>query len=162
MVKHTRRNRKTGGGWSMGPPLSEQTYYVPQYKSFDDCYAQARPGSIQSNPNPNLAQTRMAGGSRRTRKMCGGCGCGIKRQLRSGYRIGGGCGCAMRQKGGKKQSSKAKKSYKKKRGGSRTRGRQGSCGYYGAKGGRYTIDTSQSIGGDGPNAAPVYSRFPCE
>lgn len=44
----------------------------------------------------------------------------------------------------------------------KSRSRQGTCGYYGAKGGRYTIDASQSIGGDGPNVAPIFSRFPCE
>lgn len=162
MVKHTRRNRKIGGGFSVGPPLSETAYYVPQYKAFDDCSTFARPGAIQFNPDPAKAQIGMAGGRRKnTRKQRSqkggfGCGCGLKRSLRKrggslkmrGRQRGGGCGCGLKQRGGSR--NKLRKT------------RQGTCGYYGAKGGRYTIDINQSIGGDGPNVAPVFSNFPCE
>jgi hypothetical protein len=153
MVKHTRRNRKIGGGWSVGPPLSDAAYYVPQYKSFDDCAAAARPGSIQFNPDPAKAQIGMAGGNRKnSRKLRSkrggfGCGCGVKRSLRKR----GGFGCGIKQRAGFRSSrNRSRKT------------RQGTCGYYGAKGGRYVIDTAQSIGGDGPNVAPIFSNFPCE
>ena len=63
----TRRAGKRGGGWSQGPALSQTAYYVPEYKMYSECYPMDRPGMIQSNPNPALAQTAMAGG---------GCGCG--------------------------------------------------------------------------------------
>jgi hypothetical protein len=160
MVKHTRRNRKIGGGWSVGPPLSDTAYYVPQYKAVDDCATMARPGAIQFNPDPAKAQIGMAGGSRKItrkqRKQMGGCGCGIKRSLRKRggsfkmrrYAQRGGCGCGIKQRAGSRNRHR--------------KTRQGTCGYYGAKGGRYVIDTAQSIGGDGPNVAPVFSNFPCE
>lgn len=170
----------------MGPALSDTAYYVAENKSFNDCYALARPGSIQSNPNPELAQTKMAGG-RKTMKRRGGlkrggscglkrggsCGlqragsCGLQRGGVCGLQRGGSCGCAMRKslkKGGKRKTTKKQRggfSCAMKRGGSRN-SRQGTCGYYGARGGRYTIDSSQSIGGDGPNVAPLRSNFPCE
>jgi len=142
MVRQTRR--KTGGGWSQGDALSKNAYYVPEYKYFNDCGASSRPGSIQSNPNPALAQTPMAGGSKQTKRS----------NRKQNKKQKGGCGCLLN--GG------ARKTYKKKKGGSRNRRRVGTCGYYGARGGRYQIDTTQSIGGDGPNMAPIYSSVPCE
>jgi hypothetical protein len=144
MVRQTRR--KTGGGWSQGDALSKNAYYVPEYKSYNDC-AYSRPGSIQSNPNPELAQTPMAGGSKKNRKQTGG-----RRSTRSKCRKHkGGCGCML--KGGAR----------KKNGGSRNRRKRvGTCGYYGARGGRYQMDTASSIGGNGPIVAPIYSRIPCE
>jgi hypothetical protein len=97
-----------------------------------------RPGMIQSNPNPALAQTPMAGG---------GCGCGLMR-------------------GGRRRGARRTR-----------RTRTGTCGYYGARGGarksvrrgrksqrggRYGVDTTHSIGGDGPNVAPIFGTVPCE
>jgi len=180
MVRHTRRNRKIGGGFSVGPPLSDTAYYVPQYKAVDDCFVQARPGAIQFNPDPAKAQIGMAGGRRKNNRKnrcfrgecgsikrslrqsggfgCGnikrtlrqrggfGCGNGIKRTLRQ--RGGFGCGCGVKQRAGSRNR--------------RRNTRQGTCGYYGAKGGRYVIDINQSIGGDGPNVAPIFNNFPCE
>lgn len=155
MVRQTRR--KTGGGWSQGDALSKNAYYVPEYKSVNDCGAYSRPGSIQSNPNPELAQTPMAGGSK-SRKIKGGFRCMLKggrRSTRSKCRKHrGGCGCMF--KGG------TRKTYKKNGGSRNRRKRVGTCGYYGARGGRYQIDTANSIGGDGPIVAPIYSRIPCE
>jgi hypothetical protein len=148
MVKHTRRNRKTGGGFSVGPPLSDNAYYVPQYKAFDDCYAQARPGAIQFNPDPAKAQIGMAGGSRKNTRKRGG----AKRSFRLRRKAQkGGCGCGVKPRGGFRSSRNKRRNT-----------RQGTCGYYGAKGGRYAIDTSQSIGGTGPNVAPIFNNFPCE
>ena len=137
-----RRQARRGGGWSQGPPLSAQAYYVPEYKSYTECYDFSRPGAIQSNPNPALAQTQMAGGA----------GCGMGWGTRRSRR-GKSCGT--------------------RRGGSR-RARTGTCGYYGARGGkrslrtrkqrggRFAVDVSQSIGGDGPNVAPLHPSIPCE
>ena len=154
MVRSTKRkNNRRGGGWSQGPALSQQAYYVPEYKMYSECYPMDRPGMIQSNPNPALAQTPMAGGA----------GCGLMR--------GGGCGCMMR--GGKARRRSTRRS------------RTGTCGYYGARGGskrssskrnkktgrkgkktqrggRYGIDVGSSVGGDGPNVAPVTAHVPCE
>ena len=48
------------------------------------------------------------------------------------------------------------------KGGSRKRSRSSSCGYYSARGGRFQIDMSKSIGGEGPIVAPLYSSIPCE
>jgi len=138
-----RRNLKRGAGWGMGPPLSTSAYYLPEYKSSSNCYNSARPGAIQSNPDPAKAQTPMAGGRSRRRRSSrrqrssrrktvrGGGSCGMKP-----YSGGGSCG--MKPYGG---------------GGRRTRRHRG---------GRYAIDISQSIGGDGPNVAPMHSSIPCE
>jgi len=112
----TRRNKKDGGGWSQGPALSAEQYYLTEYKRYNECYPMSRPGSIQSNPNPNLAQSAMAGGkkSRRTKRnnrrnrKVGGSSCaeyfatrggklsGSKRNTKRNGRKQGGCGCMMR------------------------------------------------------------------
>lgn len=127
----TRKTGRRGGGWSQGPALSQQAYYVPEYKMYSECYPTDRPGMIQSNPNPALAQTQMAGG-----------GCGVMRggSRRSRSRL-------LRRK------------------------RTGTCGYYGARGGRrtrrqrggrYGVDPTTSVGGTGPNVAPTWAHVPCE
>jgi len=137
----TRRQRRkqNAGGWTQGPALSSDQYYLTEYKGYDDCYAMARPGSIQSNPNPELAQTVMAGGARSSKKQRGGNSCAEYFRTRGGsrkqqQRKRGGCGCLVR--GG---SSKRKQ-----------------------RGGRYGFDVSESVGGDGPNVNPVVSSVPCE
>ena len=82
----TRRNRKNGGGWSQGPPLSSEQYYLTEYKNYSECYPMARPGTIQSpGLNPNLAQTGMAGGARRQRS---------RRSTKRNNRQRGGNSCA--------------------------------------------------------------------
>ena len=154
MVRSTKRkNTRRGGGWSQGPALSQQAYYVPEYKMYSECYPMDRPGMIQSNPNPALAQTPMAGGG--CGLMRGGAGCGLMR---------GGAGCGV-MRGGKTRRRSIRRS------------RTGTCGYYGARGGskrskktgrktqrggRYGIDVGSSVGGDGPNVAPVTAHVPCE
>lgn len=160
-----RRNLKRGAGWGQGPPLSPAAYYVPEYKSTSNCYNMARPGAIQSNPDPAKAQTPMAGGlgrvaprrrvsrsSSRRKTVRGGGGCGMKpygggrrrvtrRSMRGGgcgcmKMIGGGCGC-MKMMGGRRATRRH-------------------------RGGRFAVDVSQSIGGDGPNVAAMHSSIPCE
>jgi hypothetical protein len=137
----TRRQRRkqNAGGWTQGPPLSSDQYYLSEYRGYDDCYAMARPGSIQSNPNPDLAQTAMAGGARRRQR--GGNSCAEYFRTRGGSRRQqkkrGGCGCLLR--GGSSGSTKRKQ-----------------------RGGRYGFDVSESVGGDGPNVNPVVSSVPCE
>ena len=129
MVRHTRR--KTGGGWSVGPALSKNTYYIPETKPYNDCFSQGRPGYIQSAPNPGLAQIPMAGGSK--------------------------CGGSRMRKPILKNSLSKKKSYKRRtnkqsagcgcmlKGGSRKRSRSSSCGYYSARGGRFQISWAYDI-----------------
>ena len=185
MVRQTKR--KSGGGWSQGPPLSPQASYISEYKYHDDCAASSRPGSIQSNPNPELAQTRMAGGSKKPKTM--------KRKTMARKTM------ARKTMARKTMARSNKKSNKKgtmkrtnggfacglKRGGSKRRGfacgdkrggfacgdkrMSGGCGcamkrggsrIRNKRGGRYQIDTATSIGGDGPIVAPVYSHVPCE
>jgi hypothetical protein len=181
-------NKRNGGGWSQGPPLSTDQYYLTEYKSYSECYPQVRPGFIQSNPNPELAQTPMAGGKKsrhRTRKV-GGSSCREYFATRGGSKRGvsrrGGCGCLL--KGGACPFMKGGNRRSRKIGGSSCREyfatRGGSCSLKGGacpfmkggnqkkltqkkiKGGRYMIDTGSSIGGDGPNVAPINSSIPCE
>lgn len=161
--KNGRRQARRGGGWSQGPALSAQAYYVPEYKNYTECYDFSRPGGIQSNPNPALAQTQMAGGRRRRtgRKTKRGGACGVMR----------GAGCGLVRGGSRRKATRGGAGCGLVRGGSRrkaTRGGAG-CGLMRSsrrnrrqRGGRFGIDPSQSIGGDGPNVAPLYASVPCE
>ena len=158
--KSNRKNR-SGGGWSQGPPLSPEQYYLTEYKSYSECYPQARPGSIQSSPNPELAQTPMAGGkksrrskrntSKRSRKV-GGSSCREYFATRGGscsscaLMRGGSCSSCSLMRGGS-----SCREYFATRGGKRA-----------VKGGRYMVDPASSVGGNGPNVNSVVSSIPCE
>jgi hypothetical protein len=137
--RSSRRNsrRKNGGGWSQGPPLSPEQYYLTEYKSYSECYPQARPGSIQSSPNPELAQTPMAGGkkSRRQRKV-GGSSCREFFATR-----GGSCSSCSLMRGGSCSSCSLMRGGSSCREFFATRGGK-------MKGGRYMVDPSASVGGD--------------
>jgi hypothetical protein len=149
--KNNRKSRSSsGGGWSQGPPLSPEQYYLTEYKSYSECYPQARPGSIQSSPNPELAQTPMAGGkkSRRQRnkrsknsRKVGGSSCKEYFATR-----GGSCSSCALMRGGS-----SCREYFATRGGKRA-----------VKGGRYMVDPASSVGGNGPNVNSVVSSIPCE
>jgi len=175
MGRNTRR-MKRGGGWAHGPPLSAETYYFPERQAYNDCYAQARPGAIESPPNPNLAQIGMAGGSRYTNchdktlpgliqsnpkpnlaqiPMAGGKRLSRRNRSRKGMR--GGCGCGLRRGGGRK----TRRGRKVKRGGCGC-GVRRIGGRRTMRGGRYGFDVSTSIGDDGPNVAPTIAHVPCE
>jgi hypothetical protein len=194
MVKPSKRQTRKvkGGGWSIGDSLSKDAYYVPEYKPTDDCAVAQRPGFIQAIPNPELAQTRMAGAGRieascapsmpigsiqsnprpnlaQTPMAGGGCNCTMKMR-------GGGCGMKMRGGGCGMKMRGGGCGMKMRGGGCGMKMRGGGCGMKmrggtrkgsrrsrkTLKGGRYVIDTNQSIGGDGPNVAPIYSSVPCE
>lgn len=151
-VSRRQRRQQKAGGWTQGPPLSSDQYYLTEYKGYDDCYPLARPGSIQSNPNPELAQTVMAGGARQRRN----------KTTRRGSRQQGGNSCAeyFRTRGGKRSSKSKSKSSRKQR-------KVGGCGCLlrggrSQRGGRYGFDVADSVGGDGPNVNPVVSLVPCE
>lgn len=191
------RRRRSGGGWTQGPPLSPEQYYLTEYKSYSDCYPMARPGSIQSNPNPDLAATGMAGGTRRQRsnkrstkrnnrrnnrksRKSGGSSCAEFFATRGGAaganistaaRLaagpsglkGGGCGCALR--GGaqiygecpyKANSFDCPYAQGGRRNQKKNKTRKN------LKGGRYGVDVFDSVGGMGPNVAPVTAHVPCE
>jgi hypothetical protein len=141
--------------------------------SYRNCAPSKPIGSIQSNPRPDLAQAPMAGGfgcgCNKVRgggcgaKMRGG-GCGAK--MRGGgcgaKMRGGGCGCGAKMRGGGCGAKMRGGSCGKMRGGTRKGSRHPRRSKRTMKGGRYFIDTTQSIGGTGPNAAPIYSSLPCE
>jgi hypothetical protein len=166
----TRRNnkRKNGGGWSQGPPLSPAQYYLSENKAYIDCYPVARPGSIQTNPNPELAQTAMAGGTRHQRmsrrnrtnnRMIGGNSCAEYFRTRGGSR----CGCGIKMRGGAHIYGECP--YKANsfdcpyaHGGARSCRRKTRR----MKGGRYGIAVGENLGGSGPNVAPVTVHVPCE
>lgn len=185
MKSHTRKSKtmktmkKRGGNYATGAPLSAQAYYVPEYVSSDDCAIINRPGAILSNPNPALAQTVMAGGQftapayypnqyNSSYKGMNNCkamapygsiqsnprpnlaqiAMGGRRSSRRTRK--GGCGCGIRRGGGRSKGSKGSKSSKNRK----LRKTQ--------RGGRYMVDTSSSIGGDGPVMVPTYSSIPCE
>lgn len=126
--------RKRGGGFSVGSPLVNQpasdfdfAVKVPVNAGYSDCSFAQRPGQLFNQPNPELAQTVMAGGASCTMK-------GGKRTRKHRKQRGGQCPCSMR-------------------GGSR-RMRGGANGY--------AVDPSVSVGGDGPNVAPLHAPVPCD
>lgn len=163
--KQTRR--QTGGGWQMGNALTKDAYYVPEYKHYSDCDLSPRPGLLTPTPNPELAQTRMAGGRRSNcaaYKPIGSIQSNPQPSLAQTPRAGGRRRRTIRRQGGG--------GMQRRMGGSRNRRQSGGCGCgmkrrlggsrRSMKGGRYTMDTTQSIGGDGPIVAPIYSNYPCE
>jgi len=152
MVKNTRKHSKKGGGWEFGPKLSQEAYYVPEYKNYSDCQDQARPGALTALPNPGLAQTIMAGGAYRNNcvstRPIGSIQSNPNPELAQ-KAMQGGCGCAFKRGGSRRRTrSRLLRNRKSKR--------------RNMRGGRFAIDTSQSIGGDGPNVAPIYPSVPCE
>ena len=178
-LKH--RSRKgcsfyKGGGFEIGSPLvpfqpaDDQTFSVkmPVNQPFSDCIIPVRPGQLDILPQPDLAQTVMAGGKSRKRRggyysepmplnypvtqpitqgfpNCGGVN--VQSTLMSQARpelaqsglVGGGCGCTQRKRGGRRTQ-------RRQRGG--TRG--------------FSVDPWQNVGGDGPNAAPQHTPVPCD
>ena len=97
--------RKHGGAYStVGGPLvdipADDWSYAPKESirmPVDECAAPERPGAIELQTNPSLAQVAMAGGRRRRaatirrRRYGGGCGCmlasgGRRRSMRGGSR----------------------------------------------------------------------------
>lgn len=149
-----KKNKKAGGGFTTGPALSTQAYYVPQYVSMNDCYDITRPGFLVANPNPELAQTPMAGGFKRMNncKALAPIGsiqsnprpnlaqsAGGKRPRRKTGRRTGGCGCGLKWGGARKTRKYGRKT-----------------------GGRYMVEATNSIGGTGPVMVPAYTSIPCE
>lgn len=136
--------RKRGGGFGVGSPLVQQpandwtfAAKVPINAQYSDCTFAQRPGQLFNTANPELAQTGMAGGRRKgtQRKRGGACPCMMRGGRRGSCMRGGGCGC---MRGGKNRKTR------------RTHG------------GTYAVNVGQSVGGNGPIVAPVYSSVPCD
>ena len=139
-------DKAPGGDWANQTGLGQYAVTKP----YSDCYWTGRPGELYNqvtNASLASAQASMAGGrrSRRVAKRGGGCGCGMPRMPPM---MGGGCGCGapsftgmpVAVKGGRRRTMR-------KRGG----------GTYG-----YSIDPSQSIGGNGPNVDALHVPVPCD
>lgn len=136
-----------GGGLAvntLAPYMSSNQVPIESRTYTDDCYYNLRPGEVHAEPNPELAQTAMAGGAiakpigrssrLKTRRMKGaGCGCMFGRRKQTGGRcpcLDGGARRKRTQRGGNK--------------------------------GGFGVDPSLNVGGDGPNAAPTNVPIPCE
>jgi len=129
-----------GGDWSNQTGLGQYAVTNP----YSDCSWTSRPGELYNqvtNQSLATAQAPMAGGRRSRRVRGGGCGCGMPRMR------GGGCGCGAPSFTGMPVAV---------RGGRRTRRYRGG-GTYG-----YSIDPSQSIGGNGPNVDALHVPVPCD
>lgn len=131
-LRNERRRRwaRRGGGYAqtdslMPVPADDWTFAVKQQITtpYSDCETAMRPGQLVNQPNPELAQVAMAGGSRRRRQR------------------GGACGCMQRGSGRRRRYSR------RQRGG-------------GVNG--FSVNVDASVGGSGPNAAPVYAGVPCD
>lgn len=171
--------RKRGGGYEMGAPLvpfeaaDDATFSVkvPINQAFSDCAFPARPGQINIEPRPELAQTVMAGG-KRTRRRGGfhshympvntadtykvslpitqgfpNCGSNVQSRIMSQARPE--LAQTQMMEGGSCTSCMAR------RGGRRTRKIRG-----GNRG--VSVDPWLNIGGQGPNAAPTHNPIPCD
>jgi hypothetical protein len=165
-VSRRQRRQQKAGGWTQGPALSSDQYYLTEYKGYDDCYPMARPGSIQSNPNPELAQTAMAGGARlkkQTRKQRGGNSCAEYFRTRGGSRANrnkvGGCGCLLRGGSDKRRGGAYGECPFKANSFNCPYAQEGSGKQ---RGGRYGFDVADSVGGNGPNVNPIVAHVPCE
>lgn len=165
--------RANGGGYGMGAPLVpfqntddlSFSVKVPINQPFSDCAFPARPGHLDITPRPELAQTVMAGGrKKRSATRRGGFrseympvnvegSYKVNLPITQGFPNCGGVNVpstlmsqanpALAQTamvGGRKRSTR------RFRGGNRG----------------VAVDPSISIGGDGPNAAPIHSPIPCD
>ena len=137
-------DQKPGGDWANQTGLGQYAVTNP----YSDCSWTSRPGELYNkvtNESLASAQASMAGGRRRSRRVRGGgCGCGMPRMA------GGGCGCSPSFTGLSRRNNAPYS------GGRRTRKHRGG-GTYG-----YSIDPSQSIGGDGPNVDALHVPVPCD
>ena len=113
---------------------------MPINQDFSDCAFPARPGQLFNEPNPALAQAPMAGGKRSSRKR--NSRKRNSRKHRSRKHRGGACGCSV------------------VRGGSRSN-RSNHSNHSGGGNG-VAVDPSISVGGLGPNVAPIHSAIPCD
>jgi hypothetical protein len=135
-------DQKPGGDWANQTGLGQYAVTNP----YSDCSWTSRPGELYNkvtNESLASAQASMAGGSRK-RRVRGGGSCGAPRMY------GGGCGCAPAFTGLSRRNNAPYS------GGRRTRRHRGG-GTYG-----YSIDPSQSIGGNGPNVDALRVPVPCD
>jgi len=140
-------NKTPGGDWANQTGLGQYAVTNP----YSDCSWTSRPGELYNevtNASLASAQAPMAGGRRRSRRVRGGgCGCGMPRMS------GGGCGCGAPAVTGLPMRNNAPYSGGRRRTMRRYRG----GGTYG-----YSIDPSQSIGGNGPNVDALHVPVPCD
>ena len=135
-----------GGDWNNQTGLGQYAVTNP----YSDCSWTSRPGELYNqvtNQSLATAQTPMAGGRRSRRVRGGGCGCGMPRMS------GGGCGCGAPSFTGMPVAvSGGRRKTRRHRGQAKRGG-----GTYG-----YSIDPSQSIGGNGPNVDALHVPVPCD
>ena len=141
-------DQKPGGDWANQTGLGQYAVTNP----YSDCSWTSRPGELYNkvtNESLASAQASMAGGrrsrSRSRRVRGGGCGCGMPRMA------GGGCGCSPSFTGLSRRNNAPYS------GGRRRTRRFRGGGTYG-----YSIDPSQSIGGNGPNVDALHVPVPCD
>jgi len=161
-------DQKPGGDWDNQTGLGQYAVTNP----YSDCSWTSRPGELYNkvtNESLASAQASMAGGSRkrRTRRVRGGGSCGAPRMYGGGScgaprmygggscgaprMYGGTCGCAPAFTGLPRRNNAPYS------GGRRKTRRHRGGGTYG-----YSIDPSQSIGGNGPNVDALRVPVPCD
>jgi hypothetical protein len=132
-----RRTRKMRGGAAV---LDNPMYIAHEWPQV----AHTSGGEATRWGDVAMAQTVMAGGKR------GNCGCSGSKLFGGSRKQRGGAGCGMmrrRQRGGAGCGMMRRSSRRQQRGG-------GTNGY--------AVDPSVSVGGSGPNVAPVYAGVPCD
>jgi len=146
-------DKAPGGDWANQTGLGQYAVTNP----YSDCSWTSRPGELYNDvTNQSLAtiQTVMAGGRRsrrnRTRRVRGGgCGCGGAPRMSLPTMTGGGCGAPS-------VTGLALRNNAPYSGGRRSRKHRGG-GTYG-----FSVDPSQSIGGNGPNVDALHVPVPCD
>jgi hypothetical protein len=148
-------DQKPGGDWDNQTGLGQYAVTNP----YSDCSWTSRPGELYNkvtNESLASAQAPMAGGRRSTRRVRGGGSCGAPRMYGGGScgaprMYGGTCGCAPAFTGLPRRNNAPYS------GGRRKTRRHRGGGTYG-----YSIDPSQSIGGNGPNVDALRVPVPCD
>jgi hypothetical protein len=161
-------NNYIGGGLNVSPAdvfTSSNGVPIAENLGYNDCYDPTRPGQLQPEANPDLAQAAMAGGRRRrsssrrmSRRIGGGCGCGMWKRHRGGQcglMKGGQCGLMKGGQCGLMKGGQCTVNNKGWLGGRRRRTMRG-----GNRG--FMIDPSNNIGNDGPIAEPLRIGIPCD
>ena len=144
-------DKAPGGDWANQTGLGQYAVTNP----YSDCSWTSRPGELYNDvTNQSLAtiQTVMAGGrrTRRSRRVRGGgCGCGGAPRMSLPTMTGGGCGAPS-------VTGLALRNNAPYSGGRRSRKHRGG-GTYG-----FSVDPSQSIGGNGPNVDALHVPVPCD
>ena len=151
-----RRTRRQKGGAVLDNPM----YIAHEWQQV----AHTSGGEATRWGDVSMAQTVMAGGRRRLQRSGKGKG-KSKSKRRTQRQRGGGCGCTGNKLFGGSRRRLSRRSSRRMRGGAGCGLMRGGAGCGLMRGGGtygYAVDPSVSVGGSGPNVAPLHTGVPCD